>query len=299
MSVGEIRGPVKTDFGYHIIRLDEVQPGKVKTFDAVRPELEAELKRNAATDRFGEIQEQVQSKLDQVGGDLDSLARQFNLQTGSIAQFQRGAGGAPFGPAKPVQDLVFGDAALQPGHLGGPVVLGEDRLAVVKVLEHRPPQPQPLAAVRDGIVAAIRKERGTQAALKAAQEARTKLEAGTSFDDVAKGLGVTADPAHFVGRSDPSIPSRLRELVFNAPKPVDKPVYRATSLPSGGAAVVALTKLRTEAPQPDKDKQVEQLKQQAMQAKQDAARHGQVDAAAYVEEMRRTAEVHKNPKAFE
>src|SRR5262249_26843439 len=51
MSVGEVKGPVKTQYGYHIIRLDEVQAGKGKTFEEARPDLEAQLRRDRATDR--------------------------------------------------------------------------------------------------------------------------------------------------------------------------------------------------------------------------------------------------------
>jgi peptidyl-prolyl cis-trans isomerase D len=299
MSVGEMRGPVKTQFGYHIIRLDEIQPGKTKSFDSVRPEIEAELKRNAAADKFGEIQEQVQSRLDQAGNDLGALAKEFNLASGEVPKFLRGAGGAPLGTAQPIQDIVFGDSPLQPGRVGGPVLVGEDRLVLVKVTEHSKPQPKPVAEVRDGIVAAIKKDRGSEAALKAAQEGQAKLQAGTSFDDVARQLGVSSEPARFVARTDSTLPPQLRELVFNSPKPADKPVYRAVALQTGGAAVVAVTALRNEAPQVDKDKVADQLRQQSVQVKQDANRHGQADAAAYVEEMRRTADVRKNPKAFE
>jgi hypothetical protein len=63
--------------------------------------------------------------------------------------------------------------------------------------------------------------------------------------------------------------------------------------------VVAVTGLRSDTPDAGKDKMADQLRQQTVQAKQDAARHGQGDAAAYIEEMRRTADVRKNPKAFE
>ena len=299
MNVGEIRGPVKTQFGYHIIRLDEVQAGKTRAFEAVRPELEAQLKRNAAADKFGEIQEQVQQRLEQAGSDLGAIAKEFNLQTGEVPAFLRGAGGAPLGTAQPIQDIVFGDSPLQPGHIGGPVLVGEDRLVLVKVTDHKPPQPKPVAEVRDGIVAAIRKDRGSEAALKAAQDAQAKLQAGTSFDDVVKQLGVSSEPARFIGRTDSTTPAQLRELVFNAPKPTARPIFRAVALQTGGAAVVALTQLRSDAPVVDKDKQAEQIKQQDMLAKQDAARQGQSDAAAYVEEIRRTADVRKNPKAFE
>jgi parvulin-like peptidyl-prolyl isomerase len=298
-KVNEVTEPVKTQFGYHIIRLDEVQAGKTKSFESVRPELEAELKRNAAADKFGEIQEQIQSRLEQAGGDLGVLAKEFNLQTGEVSPFLRGQGGAPLGTAQPIQDIVFGDSPLQPGRIGGPVLVGEDRLVLVKVTEHNKPQPKPVAEVRDGIVAAVKKDRGSAAALKAAQDGQSKLQAGTSFDDVAKQLGVSSEPARFVGRADSTIPAQLRELVFNSPKPTDKPVYRAVALQTGGAAVVAVTQLRTESPEADKSKQADQIKQQNLMARQDAARHGQADAAAYVEEMRRTADVRKNPKAFE
>ncbi|MBV8804630.1 MAG: peptidyl-prolyl cis-trans isomerase, partial [Sinobacteraceae bacterium] len=202
MKVGELRGPVKTQFGYHIIRLDEIQPGKTKSFESVRPEIEAEVKKNTATDKFGEIQEQIQSRVEQGNNDLAALAKEFNLQSGEVAKFLRGAGGPPLGPAPPIQDIVFGDSPLQTGRVGGPVVVGDDRLVLVKILEHNQPQPTPVSEVRDSIVAAIKKQRGSEAALKAAQESQAKLRAGTSFDDVVKQLGVSSEPAKFITRTD-------------------------------------------------------------------------------------------------
>ena len=179
-------------------------------------------------------------------------------------------------------------------------MVGEDRLVLVKATDHKAPSPRPLAEVKDGIVAAIKKDRGTEAALKAAQDAQAKLAAGTSFDDVAKQLAVTVEPARFIGRADPTVPAELREFVFKAPKPLDsKPIYKALSMQTGGAAVVALTRLRTEAPAADQDKAADQIKQQALTARQDAMQHGQGDARAYIEQMRQSAVVRKNPKAFE
>jgi peptidyl-prolyl cis-trans isomerase D len=291
MSVGEIKGPVKTQFGYHIIRLDEIQAGKSKSFDEARSELESQLRRDRATDRFGEVQEQLQAKAAEPGADLNSLAQQYNLQAGDVASFLKGAGAPPLGAAPALQDLVFADPPLALGRLGGPVLVGDDRLVIVKVLERRKPQPRPLAEVREGIVATMIRERGTQAALKAAEVARDKLEGGTSFEAVAQELKLVADPAHFVGRRDPSIPAPLRDAVFAAPRPAGKPVFRALALGDGGAAVVAVTRVRTAA---EHDQRM-----QANRAVQEAERQGTDEAMAYVEEVRRTADVRKNPKAFE
>jgi peptidyl-prolyl cis-trans isomerase D len=290
MSPGELRGPVKTQYGYHIIRLEEVQPGKTKTFEEARPELEADQRKNHATDRFGEIQEQLQTQLEQPGVTLEGLAKEFQLQSGEVAQFERGVGGAPLGAAPPLQELVFGDAPPAPGHIGGPVLLGDDRLVLVKVLDRHKPEAKPLAEVRDTIIAAIKKQNGSDGAFKAAQAAQAKLEAGASFDDVAKELGVTAEPARFVGRGDPAIPAQVRTTVFELPKPTGKPVIRALKLDSG-AAVIEVSKTRVES---DVSKQL-----QASLGKREAERQGTEDALAYLEELRRKADVRKNPKAFE
>src|SRR2546429_4951970 len=98
-----------------------------------------------------------------------SLAQQYNLLTGNVASFVKGAGGPPLGLAPALQELLFADPPLAVGRLGGPVLVGDDRLVIVKVLEHRKPQPRALAEVREGIAATLTRERGTQAALTAAE----------------------------------------------------------------------------------------------------------------------------------
>jgi peptidyl-prolyl cis-trans isomerase D len=292
MKVGEIRGPIKTQFGYHIIRLDAIQPAAGKTFEEARAQLESDVRRDRATDRFGDIQEQLQSKLSEPNADLGALAREFNLQQGDIADYLRGEGAAPLGSAPALQDLLFGDPPLAPGKLGGPVLLGDNALVVVKVLEHRKPEPKPLAAVRAAIVTAITHERENTAAAEAAQALRAKLAAGGSFDQAASALGLKVDPAHFVGRNDPSIPVQVRTAVFAAPKPAGKPVYIALPLSTGGAAVAVITQVRTGPAGQDAQAQAQRVQEQA-------GRAGLAEALAYVAEMRRTASVRTNPKAFE
>jgi len=291
MKAGEITGPVKTQFGYHIIRLDEIQASKGKSFEEARPELEAQVRRARATDRFGEIQEQLQAKLAEPGADLAALAQQFTLQQGEVKEFVKGVGGAPLGAAPQLQQLLFGDPPLGTDKIAGPVLLGDDRLAIFRVLEHRASAPKPLAEVRESIVAAITKEQGTQAALSAAERARDDLLKGSSFDAVATQLKVSADPAHFIGRNDPSVPAQIRDAAFAVPRPAGKPEFRAVTLNDGGAALIAVSAVRTAAAHDNEG--------QATRALQETERLGTGATMAYVDEVRRTASVRKNPKAFE
>jgi len=290
-SVGDIVGPVKTQYGYHIIKLDGIQPGRTKTLAEARPELEAQLKQSQATNHFGDIEDSLQSRLQDPGVTLAGLAKEFNLTTGEVPQFVEGKGGAPLGEAKALQSQVFGASALAAGTLGGPVILDNNRMAIFEVAARQPPHVKPLAEVRDTIVAALQKQRETDAALAAANAARTELSSGTPFDQVAKSLKVSADPAKFVGRGDPSVPADILAVAFDAAKPVHGPVYEAVPLQSGGAALIAVTQIRSGT---HSNKYLEQaLEEQQIQ------REGNADALGYLAQLRATAKVRKNPDAFQ
>lgn len=291
MKVGDVSDPVKSQYGYHILKLEEIQPTEERPFAEVRAELDSQYRQDKAAELFGERQDQIQAQLEKGVSDLDQLARELGLTRGSVPQFLRGGGGEPLGSSPDLQATVYSDATLNQHKIGGPVALGEDRLVLVKVASHHKAEVKPLAEVRDEIVDLLRHERGVTAAKAAAEEALQKLEAGEKFDDVAKGFGVTADPPHFVGRGDPSIPAALRTAVFDAPRPTDKPVMKVAKLDDGSAVfVLTSTRIADSSANP-------MLVQQ--QADQRLRRAAQGDVAAYVTEARRKAEVVKNPRVFE
>ncbi|HVS76265.1 MAG TPA: peptidylprolyl isomerase, partial [Steroidobacteraceae bacterium] len=291
-AVGDIVGPVKTQYGYHIIKLDGIQPGRTKTLAEARPELEAQLKQSAASNRFGDIEDKLQGRLQDPGVTLDSLAKEFSLTAGEVPQFLQGTGGAPLGAAKPLQSQVFGATALAADTLGGPVILDNDKMVIFQVAARHAAHVKPLADVRDSIIAALQKQRETDAAVAAAKAARTQLQSGTSFDQVAKSLKVSADPAKFVGRGDPSVPAEILSVAFDSAKPVHGAVYDAVPLENGGAALIAITGIRSGAQQTNK------YLEQALQQEQ-LQRDGDADALGYIAQLRATAKVLKNPDAFQ
>jgi len=292
MKSGEVRGPVKTKFGYHILKLDAIEPEHVRTLAEARADIDAQLKKDRAAERFGDVQESLQQKLEQPGASFDALVKDFNLQTGDVPEYERGKGGSPLNSTPELDQVVFSSAVLDEKRIGGPVALGEDRLVIVHALEHRKPEPKPIATVREDIVKSIRDEFGRAEAQKVAQDARTKLAGGASFDDVAKELGVTAEPARFIGRNDPSVPAPIRTAAFDNPKPaVGKTTYGTARLENGGEALVAISNVRL-----DPNASVQAA---APVLRETQGRQGEGDAVAYLDELRRTASVSKNPKAFE
>lgn len=293
MKQGETSDLVRTEFGFHIIRLDGIEPAKVQTFEEARSDLEDAVRRDKLADLFGEKQEEVQRRIERGGADLDAIARDLGLTVGEVPEFVRGSGGEPLGADRGLEEIVYGDAVLNLRRIGGPVPLGEDRFVIVKVLEHRKASPRPLAEVRDEVIAAVRQERAAAAARAAADAELRRLEAGESLDAVAKTLGVTAEPARFVSRGDPSVPAELLEAAFASRRPpAGKPVVQAVTLDQDrGAALMVMTQTRV-APQTDDSER------RAQRLTEAARRTGRADAAAYVLEMRRKARVKLNPQTF-
>jgi peptidyl-prolyl cis-trans isomerase D len=290
-AVGDIVGPVKTQYGYHIIRLDGIQPGRTKTLAEARAQLLAQLQKSEATNRFGDIEDQLQDSLQNPGATLASLAKQFNLTTGEVPQFLRDTGGAPLGQAKALQGQLFGGNAIADRTLAGPVILDNDKMVIFEVAARHPSHVKPLADVRDTIIAALKKQRQTDAALAAVKAARAQLMSGTSFEQVAKTLNVTVEPPKFVGRGDPSISAEVLAAAFDSAKPVHGPVYEAVPLQNGGAALIAVTQVRSN---PQTNKYLEQAL-----AQEQLERNGNGAATGYLAEMRATAKVRKNPDAFQ
>ncbi len=130
MKQGEISEPVKTQFGYHIIRMDGVRAESGRSFDAVRAELAAGMRNELAAAQFGNRQDQLQERLDRGGATLDKLVQEFGMHRGEVARFERGAGGLPLGSDAELNQAVFSDAVVAQGRVGGPVQIGEDRITI-------------------------------------------------------------------------------------------------------------------------------------------------------------------------
>lgn len=293
MAQGETRGPIKTDFGFHVIRLVGIAAGGTRAFAEVRGELEQELRRERSADRFGDIQEQAQRRAEQPGADLAAIAKDLGLTLGEVKDFRRGVAAEMLGASPELEAAVFSDKVLGQRRISDPVGLGDDRFVIVKVRTHAKPAIPPLASVRDKVVAAVQRERATEAARAAAEAAAARVDGVAAFDAVAKSLGAAAEAARFVDRRDPAIPAAVREALFAMPRPVGgRPVTRAVPLPEGGYALVSLSQTRS-VPSPG------DAAARSIRVQQLVNRQAQATIGAYVEEMRRSAKVEKNPRAFQ
>lgn len=292
LKKGEAGGPVRTRFGWHVVKVDDIREGHSQSFDEAREELEAEVRRQLAADEFGNRQEQLQSRIERGGSGFDELVKTFGLTRGEIADFRRGAGGAPLGSDAELNAEVFSDRVAKQNAVGGPRALGEDRLVIFQVQEYRPAKLKPLDEVRADVVARLTRERGTEEARKVANEALPKLESGEDLAKLVASRKIPVEPAKFYGRGDPTLPAEVRDFAFNAVRPAPgKPLRKVVNL-EDGAALVEVTSTRVPSG-PEAELQKAQLVQRDMQ------RRGSNEVDAYVAELMAKAKVRKNTQVFE
>ncbi len=98
-----------------------------------------------------------------------------------------------------------------------------------------------------------------------------------------------------MGRDDPSLPAAVRTAAFDAAKPArrQEPFIALAKLENGGEAVVGVLERAA------RHRTARRADVEVAQQRDVMNRQGSGDAAAYLEELRRSADVSKNPKAFE
>jgi len=291
MKEGEIKGPVKTQFGYHILKLDGIRPATTKTFEQSRSDLEAEFRRNEAERLFNNAQDQLADAALQNTTDIDVVARKAGLTVHDIPNFSRTDGGGDLGKAPAVLEAAFSQDILD-GRLSSIVEVEKGRGVVLRATDHTLPQQKPLEAVRGEVTAAWKKERGAQLAAAAASDAVKRLSAGEAWDSVAKSLGVAPQPAKFVARSDQAVPLEIRRDAFEEPKPANDPIYSTVALGTGDAAVLALRAVREDPSGDPKTQDAELRRELAQQA-------ASGEAQSYASAARTDAKVVLNPQAIE
>jgi peptidyl-prolyl cis-trans isomerase D len=290
MKVDEIKGPVKTQFGYHILKLDGIQPAAVKTFEQAKAELETEYKRNEAERLFNNAQDQLADAALQNATDIDVVAKKAGLTVQEVPDFSRGEGGGALGKVPAVIDAAFSQDVLD-GRLSSLVEVEKGRGVVLRATDHKLPQQKPLETVRTDVVAAWKKQRGVELASAAAADAKKRLTAGESWDAVAKSLGAAVSPPKFISRNDQAVPMEVRVTGFRAPKPVQKPIYETLSLGDGDAAVLALSAVR-------EDPNAVAIRDADIRL-QYAAQMASGEAQSYAAGARADAKITLNPKAID
>lgn len=161
MKVGEIRGPVESEFGFHIIRLDGIQSATVMPLNSVRAEIETELRKQKAQKRFAEAAENFSNLVYEKADSLKPAAEAMRLTVQTTGWISAKNPPPPLNNPKLIQILFSADAIGSKQNTEA-VEVAPGVLIAARVLEHRPSAMRPLSEVAEKIRQKLRTERNNR-----------------------------------------------------------------------------------------------------------------------------------------
>jgi peptidyl-prolyl cis-trans isomerase D len=244
MQTGEVRGPVKTDFGYHIIRLEEIRSGRTQTFEEARDALAEEVRTRKAEDAFYEQANRLRDLAFDSYDELASVATAMNVPLRTLSAYPRSGDPNAFANNAPVVQAAFAEDVVATGNNSKLIELADDRVLVLRVTAHHPPAPLPLESVTEQ----IRTELERAAAVERARAAANTLYAEATGAPLSRDLAALAaehggvwNAPRWVERSAADVPAEVVGVAFGATVPLPaEGVVEVVPMASGDYAVLAL-----------------------------------------------------------
>ena len=277
LEEGQVSAPVRSDFGWHLIKLLGVQSPEIPTLESLKLELVRELKAQQVEQRFVEASKQLEDTAFE-SSDLLQPAQELGLSVQTTEAFGR-EGGAGVAANRQVIQAAFSDEVLVDGANSGVIELDPDTVVAVRVKEHLQPEVLPFDAVKDDIIAQLKSSKAAEQALAKGEQLIATLRDGGQVEQQWQ-------PVEAASRSQEGVEPAVLQQVFRMPKPEasDKPSYGSVRLSDGDFVVVRLSGVsepKAELSEEDKQNYRRFL----------ASRSGQQDFAAYRQMLHENAEI--------
>jgi peptidyl-prolyl cis-trans isomerase D len=282
LKLNQISDLVESEFGYHIIKLTGIKPGKTKSLDEVRQQLERELRNQRASKRYAEAAESFANIVYEQPDSLKPAAEKFKLPVRRAEGITRRGGPAPLLNQPKMLAALFTDDVIRNHRNTETVEVAPATLVAARVVEHKPAFQRQFETVKGEITRLLAQEQALALARQRGAEQLEKLKRGDP-------LAVTFGPTKVISRDKAQ---GLREdavaRIFSADAS-RLPTYAGVDTP-GGFALYRITRVIDAAP--------DEARQRAVQTELGRA-SGAQEFRAFLGGLRSTAKVEINKDVLE
>ncbi|MDH5738065.1 MAG: peptidylprolyl isomerase, partial [Gammaproteobacteria bacterium] len=242
LTVGEVSSPVKTEFGYHLIKLLDVEEARVPVLADIQEQIAKDLLQSRAEEQFIDLSSRL-GELAYEANDLQEPAETLGLvvkTTGLITRHEtQGIGVSP-----KVMEAAYSAEVFDDGNNSDTIAIDENHHVVIRVTDHRPSELKPITDVREDIVDAIARERAELAARDQALKITGMLEEGSLTRYIENEFEVDFQNLPDATRNQLGMDRAINEEGFRLPRPApDGKSIGQGVLSNGDAFVITVTRV--------------------------------------------------------
>jgi peptidyl-prolyl cis-trans isomerase D len=284
MKEGELSGIVRSDFGFHIIKLTGIQPEKIKTLDEVRGDITRELRSQAAARKYAELAEGFSNTVYEQPDSLAPAAEKFKLKIEQSNWVAKGAIGKDLLNNPKLMSALFSDDTIKNKRNTEAVEVAPKTLVSARIAEYRAASVRPFDEVRADIEKKLTLEEAGKLSRKEGEAKLAGLLAGDASD-------LNWGPTRSVPRlGAQDFPPAAAKAVFQA-NVTKLPAYAGIPATGGGYALYRITQVKPFAG--GDDPRAKALRQQYERVVQGE------EFSAWLAALRKRYPVEINSKAFE
>ena len=240
MQVDQLSEPVKTGFGWHLIKLHAIKGGETESFATVRTTLEDEIKTEMAEGQIYDLAENLANLTYEQSDSLLPAAEQLGLTVQTSDWFDRFSGEG-ISTEQKLRQAAFSPEVLQQGLNSEAIELSDDRVLFIRINQHQPAEGRPLEQVREQVVSEIKRGKARQQSEDAGKQALAELNSGKTLSELAEQWSDSIKDYGFVKRDQSDVDASILERGFSMLKPDRGIVFDGLPMDSGEYSIIELS----------------------------------------------------------
>jgi peptidyl-prolyl cis-trans isomerase D len=217
MKEGEVSAPIKSEFGFHVIKLNKIKESSLKSFDEVKEQLVKIYQKNQGQKMIYDLSDEMTNLAYE--GSLEELAEKMNLKLQTSELFSK----TSKSPNKKMINAAFSDPVLNRGENSEPIDLGDDKLVVLRLNNLEKSRNLNFDEVKTQVEGIVKTQESKKLADKLTDEIITLISDNQKTDEILKKNNLKWTSVGWTKRDNQKVDPSAIDLAFKAPKPNSKP----------------------------------------------------------------------------